>query len=226
MFSRVIVAPSRSNENGLVGTLFRPAGDGPFPTVLVIGGSQGGQGFSGQCAALLAGHGYASLALSYFAGEGLPEHLVGIRLEYFARAMSWLRAQPYARDGGVAVVGRSRGGELALLLGATFPEVRTVVAYCPSNVVWGGIRGGRMVDRSAWAYRDRAVPHVAPRLTPEQEAEIFGKRPIALRALFDVPVDPLAAIAATIPVERIRGRCWCSRATTIGCGPLAGCAMQ
>ena len=181
------------NEDGLVGTLFRPAGDGPFPTVLVVGGSAGGQVFSGQCAALLAGHGYASLALSYFGAKGLPEHLVGIRLEYFARAMRWLRAQPFARDDGVAVVGRSRGGELALLLGATFPEVRAVVAYCPSNVVWGGIRGGNMVDESAWAHGDRALPHLAPRLTPTQQAEIYGKRPIALRPLFDVPVDPLAA---------------------------------
>jgi len=193
-------------EDGLVGTLFRPAGDGPFQTVLVVGGSTGGQVFSGQCAARLAGHGYASLALSYFGAKGLPEHLVGIRLEYFARAMTWLRAQPFARDDGVAVVGRSRGGELALLLGATFPEVRAVVAYCPSDVVWGGIRAGNMVDKSAWALGDAAVPHVAPRLTPAQHAEIYGcKRPISLRALFDLPVDPLAASAAAIPVERIRG---------------------
>jgi dienelactone hydrolase len=193
------------NEKGLVGTLFRPSGDGPFPTVLVLGGSAGGQVFSGQCAALLAGHGYASLALSYFASEGLPEHLVGIPLEYFARAMSWLLAQPWAKREGLAVVGRSRGGELALLLGATFPEVRAVVAYCPSHVVWGGIRGGNMIDASAWAHRDAALPHVTPRHTPAQLAEIFSQRPIALRALFDGYVDPLAASAAAIPVERIRG---------------------
>jgi hypothetical protein len=73
-----------------VGTLFQPAGDGPFPTVLVVGGSAGREVFSGQCAALLAGHGYASLALSYFAAEGLPKNLVGIPLEYFARAIGWL----------------------------------------------------------------------------------------------------------------------------------------
>jgi acetyl esterase/lipase len=192
-------------EDGLVGTLYLPAGDGPFPTVLAVGGSQGGQGFSGQCAALLARHGYASLALSYFAAEKLPEHLVGIRLEYFDRAMRWLRAQPYARDQGTAVIGRSRGGELALLLGATFPEIRAVVAYCPSDVVWGGIRGLNLVDESAWRHRDLPVPHVALRLTAAQQAEIFGLRPIALRPLFDLHADPLALAAAAIPVERIRG---------------------
>jgi dienelactone hydrolase len=192
-------------EDGLVGTLYRPAGDGPFPTVLVVGGSQGGQGFSGQCAALLAGHGYASLALSYFADEGLPAQLVEIPLEYFGRALGWLGAQPYARDDRPAIVGRSRGGELALLLGATFPRVRTVVAYCPSNVVWGGIRGTNMANESAWSYRGRPVPHVRPSLTLAQQNEIFGSRPIALCPLFDLPIDPLALSAAEIPVERIRG---------------------
>jgi fermentation-respiration switch protein FrsA (DUF1100 family) len=193
------------NEDGLVGTLFQPAGAGPFPTALVIGGSAGGQVFSGQCAALLAGHGYASLALSYFAGPGLPDHLVGIRLEYFARAMSWLRAQPGAQGEGLAVIGRSRGGELALLLGATFPEVRKVVAYCPSNVVWGGIQSGDMVDASAWAHREEALPYLAPNLTPAQKAQIFRQRPIELRPVFELPVDRLRESAATIPVERIAG---------------------
>jgi dienelactone hydrolase len=192
-------------EDGLSGTLFQPAGDGPFPTVLVLGGSSGGQVFSGQCAALLAGHGYASLALGFFGAEGLPQDLIGIPLEYFARAMRWLQARPFARAGGTAVVGRSRGGELALLLAATLPEVRAVVAYCPSNVVWGGLRNRQGVDAPAWTHGDRAVPYLAPRLTPSLQAQVFGKRPVSLRPLFDAPVDPAAESAATIPVERARG---------------------
>jgi dienelactone hydrolase len=192
-------------EDGLVGTLFQPAGDGPFPTVLVVGGSAGREVFSGQCAALLAGHGYASLALSYFAAEGLPRDLVGIPLEYFARAIGWLRARPFARGDGVAVVGRSRGGELALLLGATFPDVRAVVGYSPSDMVCGGLRDNKSIEASAWTYRERDVPHRGPRPTTAEIAEIIGKPPIALRPLFELPVDPQVASAAAIPVERIRG---------------------
>ena len=192
-------------EDGLVGTLFQPAGDGPFPTVLVVGGSAGREVFSGQCAALLAGHGYASLALSYFAAEGLPKDLVGIPLEYFGRAIGWLRARPCARGDGVAVVGRSRGGELALLLGATFPEVRAVVGYSPSDMVCGGLRDNKSIEASAWTYREREVPHRGPRATAAQAAEIMGKPPIALRPFFELPVDPQVASAAAIPVERIRG---------------------
>jgi hypothetical protein len=62
-----------------------------------------------------------------------------------------------------------------------------------------------MVDASAWAHQGRPISYVAPHLTAEQEADIFGKRPVALRALFDTPVDPQRMIAATIAVERIRG---------------------
>jgi len=37
------------------------------------------------------------------------------------------------------VLGGSRGGELALLLGAAFPAAFRVVANAPSNVVWPGL---------------------------------------------------------------------------------------
>ena len=58
----------------------------------------------------------------------------------------------------VGVIGTSRGGELVLLLGATFPQVVAVVANVPSHVVWR--RGG---TRSAWTYRGEPLPAVPPR---------------------------------------------------------------
>jgi dienelactone hydrolase len=82
----------------------------------------------------LASHGYAALALAYFHFPGLPQQLENIPLEYFGHAIEWMRGRPEIASDQLAVVGTSRGGELALQLGALYPELRAVVAYVPANV--------------------------------------------------------------------------------------------
>ena len=107
-------------ERGLAGLLFRADTSDALPAVLVLGGSEGGLLFAAQTAALLASHGMVSLALAYFRFEQLPPHLVEIPLEYFETATPGLSAQPGVKPDALAVVGRSRGAELALLLGSRF----------------------------------------------------------------------------------------------------------
>ena len=86
--------------------------------MVVSGGGGGIEEFRG---AILASHGYAALSVGHFAVEGRPRGLVNIPLEYFETAISWMRAQTWFDSCLLAVWGASRGGELALLLGATFP---------------------------------------------------------------------------------------------------------
>jgi dienelactone hydrolase len=153
-------------ERGLVGAFYQPAGEGKHPAVLVLTGSGGGippaSGFAGG----LASRGYAVLALAYFGVEGLPRNLERIPLEYFGTALDWMTAQPSIDAARIGVVGSSRGAELALLLGAIYPAIHAVVAYMPSNVIWGGC-----CDRMG-----------APSWT-------IGGRPLALRA--EIPVEKI-----------------------------------
>jgi UDP:flavonoid glycosyltransferase YjiC (YdhE family) len=98
-----------------------------------------------ECAAsLLASRGYAGLALAYFSGfsgiEDCPKDLIEIPLEYFASAIHWLQERETIDGGKIAVIGLSRGGELALLLGATFPTIKAVVGGAPSAYVQSGLR--------------------------------------------------------------------------------------
>jgi hypothetical protein len=138
---RLAVAPevvrAEVREDGLVATLFTPPGDGPHPGIIVLGGSEGGLG-EGR-AALLASHGYATLALAYFGIEELPEELIEIPLETFDAGLDWFAAQDAVDAERVAMMGASKGAEAALLVASRRPEVRAVVAYMPSNVVWQGI---------------------------------------------------------------------------------------
>lgn len=147
--------------NGLLhGVLFVPSGNVPHPAVLVVGGSEGG--LQTQKAAWLASHGFAALALAYFRYEDLPTELAGIPLEYFGEALTWMRKRPEIQPDRIAVMGTSRGGELALQLGSMYPLIAAVVAYVPANVRWPACCGGTSVPY-AWTLHGRPLAYYAAR---------------------------------------------------------------
>ncbi|MEU4441743.1 acyl-CoA thioester hydrolase/BAAT C-terminal domain-containing protein [Actinosynnema sp. NPDC050801] len=190
-------------ENGLVGVLFEPDDDQVHPGVVVLGGSEGG--LHELDAALLAGHGFAALALAYFGAPGVPEDLVEIPLEYFGTALEWLGA----RAGRLGVVGGSRGGEAALLLGVTFPQVKAVVSVVGSGVVTQCIGPGsrllRKFDHEAasWTWQGRPLPYLPYSIPDELRERVVAGKPVRLSSAFDfsdgIPED------TEIPVERIGG---------------------
>ncbi len=191
--------------DGLYGTLFLPPEATGAPAVLVLGGSEGG--LREGTAALLASRGFAALALAYFAADGLPPTLQNIPLEYFESALMWMKAQPEIDGARIAVQGISRGGELALLLGATFPDIRAVVAHVPSGVVWQGIG---MAQAPAWTRGGEPVPFLSWPLDPALQAQWMQKlqagEPISMAPMFQAAMDqPEAMAAAAIAVERIQG---------------------
>jgi len=211
-FERRVAAPGVTRQPiriaGLVGTLFLPPGHGRFPTVIVVSG--GGGAIEEFKAAVLASHGYAALALAYFAQPGLPRGLVNIPLEYFENAIAWVRAQPWFSDRLLAVWGDSRGGELALLLGATFPEISVVMAWVPSGVMFwalGLAEPGDTRPRAAWTFRGKPLPFLQENNTtsdPLPTAE--PGRPVAYAPFYRSQLrDAMAVERATIPVENIRG---------------------
>lgn len=157
---RLLVHPDVTRQpmrdDGLVGTFFIPGGQGPFPTLLVLSGSNGGR--LETLAALLASRGYAALALAYFQAESLPKDLCGIPLEYFEQAIDWLQSQELVMEDKLGVVGFSRGGELALLLGATFSEIRAVVSYVGSGYTHRSVTTSGVKNRAAWTYKGQPLP--------------------------------------------------------------------
>lgn len=52
-----------------------------------------------------------ALALAYFRVAPLPRNLVEIPLEYFRKAVDWMKARPTANTRRIAVMGISRGAE-------------------------------------------------------------------------------------------------------------------
>ncbi len=208
------IARQPVERTDLVGTLFYPTTLGPHPTVIVLGGFGGGIREGG--AEALVSEGFAALALAYLGTDPLPRELVEIPVEYFAEAIAWLKAQPAVDADRIAVMGNSKGGELALLLGATYPEdVKAVVAYAPSAVVWQGVPSNewtyRLNPRSSWSLGGEPLPFVRlasplPSDMPQMTEFFFGE-PIAIGHIFYERAlkDRIDVAAASIAVEKING---------------------
>lgn len=197
-------------EEGLVGTLFTPAGAGPHPVIVVLNGSGGG--INEPRAALLAAHGYQAFALGYFKAPGLSPYITETPLEYLETGLNWAHRVLQPEGGFVAITGQSRGGELALLLGARFPQlVSAVIAYVPGAMVHGAqgagdpARGGWQGD--TWTWRGAPLEHLwhdnkavhwhpwAGDAPPDRHHSVF----------FEGLKDKELAARSRIPVEDIRG---------------------
>ena len=199
-------------EHGLVGTLFHPIDDGPRPAVILLGGSEGG--LHELDAALLANHGFAVLALAYFGADGVPPFLVDIPLEYFETAIDSLRAHPTVGDGPVGVIGGSRGGEAALLIGSMLDGVGAVVSTVGSGVLTQGIGPGATLEEivgtpvPSWTWRGKPLPYLRNQITPELRQQVASGGPVGLGLVFEPGMADAAEVeACAIPVRESAGRC-------------------
>lgn len=196
-------------ENGLVGTLYLPPGPGPHPAVMILNGSGGG--INEPRAALYASHGYAAFALAYFKAPGLSDYISNTPLEYFKTGLDWLRNAVKPAHDFVALSGQSRGGELVLLLGATYPaDVSAILAYVPGAVVHSAQNAcdpalGR--EGAAWLLNGKPIAHVWENNRSASWAP-FDEGPAPHRhekAILTALEDPQAVARARIRVENIQG---------------------
>jgi dienelactone hydrolase len=190
-------------EPGLVGDLYLPAGSGPWPGVLLLGGVEGGRPDPAY-AALLAGEGFAVLGLAYFAEPRVPRTLTRVPVEYGLSAARWLAERPEVTGPRVGVIGASRGAEYALLLASSEPtRFGAVVAHAPSDVVWPAPPTVPPTGRaSSWTREGEDVPFLH---RPATEEPAPGA-PVRTAAAYAAAVDDAGRWARTtahIPVEDI-----------------------
>jgi len=196
-------------ETELVADFFHEGSNQPRRTVILLGGSEGGNFWSRQ-KRLLEGfvkRGYCVLSLAYFKAPGLPRSLEEIPLEYFEKAFAWLGAQPQVSPEGYALVGGSKGAEAALLLGSRYPQVKAVAALLPSSVVWQGIPKNRLSigkdPKSSWSFDGKGLPYVPSSLSLKNIASLLTLR---LRKSGEKDLQNTECVKeAAIPVEKIQG---------------------
>ncbi len=187
----------------LPGVFYRWQGGGPRPAVLVLGGSECRLASTSFVAAYFTTAGYHALAVDYCSNGVISQ----VPIEGLLSAIGWLASQPDVDATRLAVVGGSRGGELALELASRDARLKAVVGVVPSVYRWGDTGAGR---NSAWTFAGVELPMIpnAPTMTQPLEENLGGGLVgYRLTPVFDADLasaTPVQRAAATIELERSR----------------------
>ncbi|XP_045143729.1 acyl-coenzyme A thioesterase 1 isoform X2 [Echinops telfairi] len=124
------------------------SGPGPYPGIIDIYGIGGG--LQEYRASLLAGKGFAVMALAYVNYDDLPKTIKSLHLEYFEEAVNYLLSRPEVKGPGIGLLGHSKGGELCISM-ASFLKGITAATIINGSVV---NVGGELY------YKDEILPPV------------------------------------------------------------------
>ncbi|WP_177168870.1 acyl-CoA thioester hydrolase/BAAT C-terminal domain-containing protein [Thalassotalea agarivorans] len=182
---------------GIVATYF--AADAPVTerVVLVFGGSGGGIYTANRMANTFSKSGVNAMAVAYFGVQGLPQQLANIDLNYFEKAFEYVVSKKGISREKIALMGISRGAELALLLGSTY-QIGPVVAYAPSSVLWGPCCNDFPSGTVGWQYNEKPLPHARQLPYQQPNENEYHGTPQFMKSLQGQDLS-----AATIKVENI-----------------------
>jgi dienelactone hydrolase len=106
-----------------------PENQAACAAVLIFHGSDGFKPNHEEIALKLAKEGLAALALNWFGGESERSHLDMIQADDILQALSFLKQQPAVDSDRLGLVGFSRGGGLALIMGSLIRQTKAIVNY-------------------------------------------------------------------------------------------------
>ncbi|MDI6023863.1 acyl-CoA thioester hydrolase/BAAT C-terminal domain-containing protein [Leucobacter sp. UT-8R-CII-1-4] len=200
-------------EDGLVGTVFVPEGEGPFPTIIVMNGSGGG--VNELRAAQYASRGIQAFALGYFRVPGRSDFISRTPIEYFETAIDYAARELNPLGGKPLVSGQSRGGELTLLLASRFPEkIAGIVAFVPGAFTFGAQGAADPAEGwsgPTWTWQDEPLEHLWHNNSGVYWQPWDGEMPTYPDQ--DIYIDGLhdreLAKASLIPIERFSGPVAC-----------------
>lgn len=193
-----------------------PDGEGPFPVVIILGGSEGGDGGSRSSAPRFIEQGYAVLGLPYYSPgylpadrqlPELPEAFDSIPLEKLAIARDWLSNRDDVDADDIGLYGVSKGAEFVLAGASRIDGFAAVVAIVPSDVIWEGWGPNAVAGEvSSFSWEGEALPFV-PDLGMEEEFKKYAipGATVRLRTPQDAGrrANPDRVPAARIRVENI-----------------------
>lgn len=173
------------------------------PLIVGLGGSEGGNAWASdhwkETREKFIKQGYAFLALGYFKSKGAPDTLNKIEIDKVHDAIALAAQNPNIDKDKIAIVGGSRGADLALLLGSYFKDIKCVVGIVPSHAAFPGHTNH--FSTSAWSFKGQELPFIP---VNEESVPFLMKRD--LRGAFEAMLkDTVAEQKALIKIELING---------------------
>lgn len=173
------------------------------PLIVGLGGSEGGNAWASNrwknTRDKFLEKGYAFLAIGYFGAEGTPKILDKIAIDDVYNAIAAAKKQAKIDDKKVAVIGGSRGADLALILGSYYKDISVVVGMSSSHAVFPGHT--LELTTSCWTFKGKELPFIP---VNEEAVPFLMKR--NLRGAFEAMLkDTIAEQKALIKVENING---------------------
>jgi dienelactone hydrolase len=190
------------NHGKVNAELFLGDGDNQ-PLIVGLGGSEGGNAWASdvwkkQRDTFIA-QGYSFLAVAYFGEQGTPANLDRIALEGVHEAIREAAKNPKINSECVALIGGSKGAELALLLGSHYSDIDAVVAIVPGNAVYPALTVA--MNTPSFTLNGESMPFV-----PIPSSATWPLIKGDLRAVYEEMLkDQKAVDRASIEVEKING---------------------
>ena len=190
-------------NHGQVQTRLFLEGESGQPLIVGLGGAEGGNSWAGphgaKQRALLKENGYAFLSIAYFGVDGAPTNLDRIAIEGVHKAVMEVSQHPQVNENCIAIMGVSRGAELALLLGSYYSEYTSVIGIVPGSAVFASLTDA--MTTPGFSFNGESLPFV-PVPWSATPALLTGD----LRGAFEKMMENTAAMeAASIKVENISG---------------------
>ena len=173
------------------------------PLIVGLGGSEGGNAWTSdyweKTRDQFIEKGYAFLAIGYFGYNGTPELLEKIAIEDVHNAIKEATSNKKVNGKRIAIIGGSRGADLALLVGSYYKDIDCIIGLLASNVVFPG--NTNHFTTSTWTFEGKELPFVP---VNEEAVPFLMKRD--LRGAFETMLnDTIAEKKALIRVENIKG---------------------
>jgi uncharacterized protein len=190
------------NHGGVQPVLFIGEGENQ-PLIVGLGGSEGGNAWASDrwkaTRDKFVRAGYAFLALGYFGADGTPEQLDRISIESIHQAILDATKNTKIDRTHIALIGGSKGAELALLMASYFNDIDCVVAMVPGHCVFPALTMG--ASTSSWTYQGTEVPFV-----PATWAAVPSMIKQDFRRAFEIMLEDKEAVKkALIKIENIKG---------------------
>ena len=173
------------------------------PLIVGLGGSEGGNAWTSdywkKTRDQFIEKGYAFLAIGYFGAKGTPDTLNKISINQVHDAIMVATKNKGINKNKIAIIGGSRGGDLALLVGSYYQDIKCVVAIVPSHVAFPGHTNH--FSTSAWTFNNKELLFV-----PVNEEAVPFLNNGDLRGTFEAMLkDTIAEEKSLIKIENING---------------------